>query len=400
MSIRRPARRRVNWALTIGLALVAAVAALALGAYIGMRTNGFGHRVEILAPPFGGKTVVNILALGEDDTSISMKRPRGLTDTIMLMRVDFATRRVVGISIPRDTRVEIDGYAPMKINAVHVIGGPLMTASVVQQITGVKPDYFIKTNLKGFRKSVDILGGVELDVEKDMHYTDTWGHLYINLKKGRQMMNGEHAMEYVRFRHDALGDITRMQRQQKFLKAFVSKMLSPAKLVKLPWVMKALIDEVDTNVTVRDGVALAELAKQINLNSIKMATLPATPQRIGRISYMIQDTDKTQQVVQELFFPKPPMPKIEVLNGSGIPGAAQKVADTLKQYGYQITKTGNAESYKYESTEVISHKGDTGVSQLASIVNCGTVKQDENKTAKADITVIVGKDCTLLNSGG
>jgi polyisoprenyl-teichoic acid--peptidoglycan teichoic acid transferase len=402
MTVRRVVyRSRPRWQSVIGwvfFSIVVLTGFAALGTYIGLRTKGFGHRVEFLAPAFGGKEVVYILAMGEDDTTITDKRPRGLTDTLILTKVDFTNKRIAAISIPRDTRIEMPGYVPMKINGAHVLGGPMLTVSAVQQITGVKPDYYVKTNLKGFRKSVDILGGVWIDVEKDMHYTDTWGHLYIDLKKGRQLMNGEHAMEYVRFRHDALGDITRMQRQQKFLKAFVARLLSPLKLPKLPWVVSALMAEVDTDMTTRDGIALAELAKGMDLNELKMATLPATPQRMGKISYMIQDVPKTQELVQQMFFPKPPMPKVEVLNGSGIPGAAQKVADALKQSGYVVTKVGNAGRFEYASTEVIGHKGEAGVTELAALVNSTTVKQVEDKTAIADVTVIVGRDCTLINN--
>ncbi len=398
---RRTYRSRPRWQTITGWAffsIVVIAGFTALGTYIGIRTQGFGHRVEFLAPPFGGKTLVYVLAMGEDDTFITDKRPRGLTDTLILTQVDFGNKRIAAISIPRDTRIEMPGYEPMKINSAHVLGGPLLTVQAVQQVTGIKPDYWVKTNLKGFRKSVDILGGVEIDVEKNMKYTDTWGHLYIDLKKGRQLLDGEHAMEYVRFRHDALGDITRMQRQQKFLKAFVSKMLSPIKLPKLPFVVKALMAEVQTNLTTRDGIALAELAREINLNDIKMATIPATPEMIGHISYLIQDVPKTQELVQEMFFPKPPMPKVEVLNGSGIPGAAKKVADALTQYGYEITNVGNAAKFDYASSEVIGHKGEAGLTQLATYVNSTNIKQDEDKTAKADITVIVGRDCPLINS--
>ena len=403
MSIRAPIRRRRRpVGRIIGMVLLVMVVLAgfaAIGAYIGYRTAGFGHRIEFLSPPFGGKETVYILALGEDDTGCTKSKPRGLSDTIILTRVDLANKRVAALSIPRDIRVDLEGYGTVKINAAHVHGGPILAAIAVEQLVGIKPDYYIKTNLKGFRKSVDVLGGVEIDVEKNMHYTDRWGGLYIDLHKGLQVLNGEKAMEYVRFRHDALGDITRVQRQQKFLKVFVAKMLSPIKLPKLPWVVKALMDNVETDVTLRDAVCLAELAKETGLNEVQMATLPATPETIHGISYMVANADESNKVIQELFFPKPPMPKIEVLNGSGIPGAAQKVADVLKERGYEVMNIGNASSFDYASTELIAHRGEEGINELASIVNSGAVKRDENPSAKVDITVIVGRDCTLLSAG-
>ncbi len=395
-------RSGIDYGRRVGIVLIvlAALAGFAaLGTYIGIRTSGFGHRVEFLAPTFGGKDVVYICAMGEDNTRLTQKRERGLTDTIILMQVDFPNKRVAAISVPRDTRIELPGHGYVKVNAAHVVGGPYLTMNAVEMLTGIKPDYYIKTNLNGFVQAVDILGGVEVDVEKNMHYDDNWGNLHINLKKGRQVLMGKDAMGYVRFRHDTLGDITRMGRQQKFIKAFISKMLSPTKLPKLPWVVKALMDNVDTSMTTRDGIRLAELFREINLSEVQMVQMPAVPEYISGISYMIQDVDKTKEVVQELFFPKPPMPSLEVLNGTGIPGAAQKVAEALKLYGYEVKTVGNAPSFGYESSQIVGHKGDNGLDKLAGLVNTGTITQDKKPESKADITVIVGKDCKLIGTG-
>lgn len=371
------------------------------GALIGLYTTKVGHHIqEQLAPPFGGKTTVFILALGEDDTSRTDKKPRGLSDTIILMRADLVNKQVAALSIPRDTKISLEGYAnECKINASHVYGGPTLTALAVQNLVGIKPDYYMKTNLKGFRKCVDILGGVEIDVEKNMRYNDNWGHLHIDLKKGRQLLNGEKAMEYVRFRHDALGDLSRIERQQKFLRALTEKMLSPTKLPKLPWVINAMIENVDTDMTARDLLALAELAKGMDLSTVKMAMLPGVPETQHGASYWIADSEQTAKVVSDLFYPKPPMPKVAVLNGSGIPGAAQKVAEILKQQGYEVTVIENAESFDHASTEVISHMdSQESPYKIAALVN-GIVKLEKDPEAKADVTVIIGKDFVMPSTG-
>ena len=386
--------------MVLFIILVVAIC-VAGGALLGLYTSNFGHQVrEQFAPPFGGKTAVVILVLGEDDTSRTDKKPRGLSDTIILMRADFVNKQVAALSIPRDTKIRLDGYAnECKINASHVYGGPALAEIAVQGLVGIKPDYYMKTDLKGFRKSVDILGGVMIDVEKDMNYDDNWGHLHIHLKKGRQLMNGEHAMEYVRFRHDALGDLSRIERQQKFLRALTEKMLSPTKLPKLPWVMSAMIQNVDTDMTARDLVALARLAQGMDLNTVKMAMLPGVPETIHGVSYWVADTEQSVKVVNDLFFPPPPMPKVAVLNGSGIPGVAEKVAETLKQQGYEVTVVENADSFDHKSTEVIGHT-ETGESsyRIAAILN-GVVKQEKDPNAKADVTVIVGSDYVAPSSG-
>ena len=389
-----------NAKLVLFIVLVIGVC-VAGGVLIGLYTSDFGHNIrQQLAPPFGGKSTVVILALGEDDTSRTDKKPRGLSDTIILMRADFTNKHVAAISIPRDTRIHLDGYAgECKINASHVYGGPTLTALAVEQLVGVKPEYYIKTNLKGFRKCVDILGGVEIDVEKNMRYNDNWGNLHINLKKGRQLLNGEQAMGYVRFRHDAMGDLTRIERQQKFLKALTQKALAPMNLPKLPRLMNAMIQNVDTDMTARDLLALAKLAEGMDLSTVNMAMLPGTPETIGGISYWIADPEQSAKVVSDVFFPPPPMPKVAVLNGSGIPGAAQKAAETLKQQGYEITSIENADSFKYKATEVICHVDSQESSYKIAVILNGIVKQEKDPNAKADVTVIIGSDYVAPSTG-
>ena len=371
------------------------------GTLIGLYTTNIGHHIQQqLAPPFGGKSEVVILVIGEDNTSRTDKKPRGLADTIILMRADFPNKRVAALSIPRDTGIRLDGYASQcKINAAHVYGGPTLTAIAVQGLVGIKPDYYIKTNHEGLRKCVDILGGVEIDVEKNMRYNDNWGKLHINLKKGRQLLNGEQAMGYVRFRHDAMGDLGRIERQQKFLKALTQKALAPMNLPKLPRLMNTMIQNVDTDMTARDLLALAKLAEGMDLSTVNMAMLPGTPETIGRISYWIADPEQSAKVVSDVFFPPPPMPKVAVLNGSGIPGAAQKAAETLKQQGYEITSIENADSFDYKATEVICHADSQESSyRIAAILN-GVVKQEKDPNAKAEVTVIVGRDYVVPSSG-
>ena len=388
----------VKMALFIILVVGGSIAA---GVFLGLYTSSFGKEVrKQFAPPFAGRKEVVILVLGEDNTSRTDKKPRGLADTIIMMRADFTNKRVAAISIPRDTMIRLDGYADRcKINAAHVYGGPTLTAIAVQGLVGIKPDYYIKTNHEGLRKCVDILGGVEIDVEKNMRYNDNWGNLHINLKKGRQLLNGEQAMGYIRFRHDAMGDIARIERQQKFLKALTAKALSPTKLPKLPMIVNAMIQNVETDMTARDLLALAKLAEGMDLNTVDMAMLPGVPETIGGISYWIADTQQSSKVVNDLFFPAPPMPKVAVLNGSGTPGAAQKVAEALKQQGYEVTVVENAESFDHKSTEVISHMDSRESSyRIAAILN-GVVKQEKDPNAKADVTVIVGSDWVSSSSG-
>ena len=385
------------------LILFALLAAVGIGALLGYYTSGggLGGVRKVFEPPFDGRRTVRILMLGEDNTGLAEDR-RGLSDTIILTSVDLDNKHVAAISIPRDTRVDLGEYGTCKINAAHVHGGPMLTAQVVGELTGVQPDYYVKTNIEGFKELVDILGGVQIYVEKNMNYDDNWGKLHIHLKKGMQRLDGEKAMQYVRFRHDTFGDITRIQRQQKFLKALAEKALAPENLPKLPRTIRAVLRNVDTNLGPRDAISLARFFSKLDMERVKTETIPGVPETIGGASYWIADPVATAEIVKQLFFPPmPALPTVEVLNGSGIVGAAQKVGNALSQHGYDVLYIENADSNKYTSSEVIVHNPEAlDIEQIADIMNTDTIKKEENPSAKADVTVIVGKDCLIIGSGG
>ncbi|MCL6518924.1 MAG: LCP family protein [Armatimonadetes bacterium] len=393
--------------LLVLLIILCFAAAVGLGTLLGYYTthSGFSHKVkEIIEPPFDGKKTVRILVIGEDDTGKRNETKRGLSDSIIIASIDFDKQQVAALSIPRDTRVDLNGYGGMqKINAAHVFGGPMLTRLAVAQLTGIEADYYIKTNTKGFKKCVDILGGVEIDVEKNMRYIDKWGGLYINLEKGRQVLDGEHAMQYVRFRHDALGDISRIQRQQKFLRALVKKAVSPINLPKLPRLISTMLENVETDMTPRDLVALAKLASKLDLSQVEMETLPGAPQNINGISYWIADSQKTAEVVAKLFFRQDTTPipaKIEVLNGSGVQGVAKKVAESLKQSGYEITSVGNAPSFNYTTSEIVCRmRTDKAARHVAEVTGISVIRRETDESVGADLTIIIGKDRALAFQG-
>ncbi|MHB0912054.1 MAG: LCP family protein [Armatimonadota bacterium] len=382
------------WAVVIIFLVIVLSAGLGviLGTYY-PQSGLFGAVKDVWRPPFGGQKLVRILVIGEDNTGGNKEKPRGLSDTIMLVSLDLEANRVTALSVPRDTMVEIPGHGTVKINAAHVIGGVPLVSQMVEEITGVHPDYYMKTDSEGFKKCVDILGGVEIDVEKNMHYDDNWGHLHINLKKGRQVLSGVDAMGYVRFRHDAMGDITRVERQRKFLMALAKKTLEPGSLPKLPKIVAELNKHVETNLSPKDLLALAKLPEKIDLSTVKTETLPGAPQNIGGASYWIADPERMRELINELFFSRvlPGLPTVEVLNGSGVSGTAGRVAEALRSRGYEVKGVGNADSFDYETSRVVCHRSDlAGVESITDLL--GVPVSEELSEGGADVTVIVGKD--------
>jgi len=399
-------RKGASGVVVVLAAVLCIIVAAGIGILLGYYTSngGLWTKVkEIQRAPFDGKRVVRILVLGEDNTGLRNDQKRGLSDTIILASVDLDAGTVSAISIPRDTLVDLNGYGgTRKINAAHVLGGPSLTKLAVYGLTGLQADYYIKTDVEGFKKCVDILGGVEIDVEKNMHYIDRRGGLYINLKKGLQLLDGEKAMEYVRFRHDTLGDISRIQRQQKFLQALAKKALSPVNLPKLPALISAMHKYTVTDMTTKDLLALAHFLKDRTPEQVKMATLPGSPKTIHGVSYWIPDQEKASMVLRELFFHRaaPVVAKIHVLNGCGVQGAANRLAELLKQQGYEVAKVGNAPRFDYALSEVVYRNGSSEQArQVASALGINIIRPQDDQSSEADVTIIVGRDRAPAVSG-
>lgn len=366
--------------------------------------------------PFGGKEQVRILMIGEDDTSKRNANGHGLSDTLVVMAFDTRTKEARALSIPRDTRVEIPGHGTCKINSAHVYGGPELTRQVVHELLGADIDYYIKTNTSGLRGLVDLVGGVYIKVDKDMRYTDRHGGLHINLKASseKQLLNGEQAEGYVRFRHDRYGDSGydivdgkkvpqgRIVRQQYFMRALANRILSMEHKRDRADVLRQAIERkyIVTDLNLKDWDGLADFFKDFEPTKMAMDVLPGEPGNVHGASYWLPDYDKIGDLVaRNLYFQGPvggdTTATVEVLNGSGIAGAAGKVAEQLKEAGFEVTRTDNADSFGYTRCAIISHKPkDEPVQRLAKLLNCDEtdITEDTARAKGADVTVIVGRD--------
>src|SRR5690606_33720966 len=149
-----------------------------------------------------GKDRVNILLLGGDSRGLS-KNDVPRSDSNMVISVDPVTKKAHLFSILRDTYVRIPGHGMDRINTALVYGGPQLAMQTTSELLGLPIQYFVFTDFQGFMELVDALGGIELDVEKDMKYHDSVEPEFdIDLKKGLQHLDGKTALQYVRFRHD------------------------------------------------------------------------------------------------------------------------------------------------------------------------------------------------------
>ncbi|WP_289141599.1 LCP family protein [uncultured Brevibacillus sp.] len=258
-------------------------------------------------PQWDGKERVNILLMGVDRRGMKNNGlPR--SDSMMLVSVDPLTKRYDLFSILRDTYVDIPGNGSSRINSAIVDGGPEMAMKTVSQFTGLPVDRYVITDFEGFKALIDAIGGVELDVEKNMYYHDPTdkGVYDINLKKGLQQLDGNKALQYVRFRHDATSDYTRTERQRKLLAAIANQMKNGTTLIQLPSILKEVTPYVQTNIGSMDMLKLSALGLSLNTQSPGNYQLP--PMGMFRESHkagsvLVPDVDQVQSFIQEKLQP-------------------------------------------------------------------------------------------------
>lgn len=252
----------------------------------------------------------NILLLGVDSNGAGTDTWKGTrSDTIIVLNIDPASHSVNAISIPRDSKVYIAGnHGIDKINSAHAYGGIEMTKKTVEDTLGIRINKYICVHDEGVIETIDALGGIPIYVEKNMKYDDFSGKLHINLSKGNHVLSGKEAVGYLRFRHDALGDIGRTQRQQWFLRGFLQRLQSPQVITKIPQIVNISKKYIKTDMSVYELSQLAALAKGFDEGNIQIAMLPGAPNSKGGTSYWILNPDKVQDVVNRLIYREEAIP--------------------------------------------------------------------------------------------
>ncbi|WP_366923727.1 LCP family protein [Metallumcola ferriviriculae] len=238
-----------------------------------------------------GDRMMTVLMVGVDRRNEEASR----SDTIMVAFINQDTQEVKILSVPRDTYAKVPGHGNTKINHAHAYGGMDLLTTSVEELLGTDIDRYVEVDFQGFINIIDILDGVETDVEKDMYYEPE----NINLKKGLQTLNGEDALAYVRYRSDGRGDIGRVGRQQKFLNLLLDQAVEAKTLWKLPELIGELRKNVKSDLTVKDMLLLAKDLNGITSAKLDAATLPGEATYIDELSYWRLDYDAVEKMLDE-----------------------------------------------------------------------------------------------------
>lgn len=255
----------------------------------------------------------NFLVLGVDNEEV-------LTDVIMACSYISTTGEINILSVPRDTYVSFSGQdltdlrkinsgAPwyMKINSVYPFtksDGLGTLESTVENLLGIKFDYYVKVNLDAFTYIVDSVGGIYFDVPSGgLYYSDPTQNLKIALKGGYQLLDGEAAEGLVRYRSYAQADIQRVAVQQEFIKEFITQVVSKETFLdNVGTLAMSFIKYVETDFNVADLPKYLTSFSNIDLNNINTSTVPGDAGYIDELSYYIHNEKLLQEIVEDYFY--------------------------------------------------------------------------------------------------
>jgi LCP family protein required for cell wall assembly len=215
----------------------------------------------------------------------------------MLVHVDPARQSINCLSIPRDTRVYIKGHGLEKIAHAHAYGSMPLTIDTVEQFTGIKIDRYISLDYAVFARLVDMLGGIEINVPKELKTK------YFDFKPGRQLMNGRQTYVYINNRSEPMADLDRIKRQHYFFAALLETFKKRSSALDLARFYYEIRKNAVTSFTFADAMQLAMFAGRLKLEDVNIETAPGHAEYIDGISYWITDQETLKQQENRLFEP-------------------------------------------------------------------------------------------------
>jgi LCP family protein required for cell wall assembly len=352
---------------------------------------------------------LNILVMGIDPlpgaSNTSPEIFTGPSDTMLLLRLDPNDKSMRVLSIPRDTIVLFPEIGLAKISLANARGGSALAARMASRtLNNVPIDRYVRINIGTLRELVDLLGGVEVLVPQQMAYKDATQQLEIDLEPGWQTLNGDQAQQFARFRDSKIGDVARVQRQQLLLLALRDRLTSPAVVPHLPKLTRIMQNYVDTNLSLTEMLVLVNFCVGLERENFQMVLLPGNLSPLSKdpSSYWLdpagQDRVMSQYFgVQSIGNPQKPRAlstlRIAIQNASGQPKLGDRVAEYLKERGFENVYTVSNWPDRQRQTEIIVQRGNLeAAADLKQILGLGNIEAASTGDLESHLTIRVGKD--------
>lgn len=236
----------------------------------------------------------------EEITFLVAGTNENLTDTIIYGKYNTTENKLYMMSVPRDTYTTNEVCVGHKINAIYRGKNLDAFLNEIKELLDVDIDYYAIFDSSFVKEVVDAVGGVEIYVPQRMYYSGGNPRIVIDLEEGTQVLNGEKAEQFLRFRSGyANADLGRVEAQRSFIKAFIKTVLKKENITNIPKIVKIALDNTKTNATTREILKYANEIKEINIDEIVSTTMPNTPKYIDGISYVIADKDEARRIIKE-----------------------------------------------------------------------------------------------------
>ena len=372
----------------------------------------------------GGTQGLVATAMGQTQEEIENLEPfsalligssQNMTDTIMIFKYNPQTQQAYLISIPRDTYTGYNkAYATAsdKINCLYLNGKAEKTLNAVNRVTGLDLKYYVVVDTEALRSLVDAIGGVYFDVPIDMKYTDKKQDLYINLKAGYQLLDGDKAEQVVRFRHNQDGtsydfeygdnDTGRMKTQRNFLKAVMKQTLTPTNILKIGDFIDIAQTYVKTNIPIDVMKKYIAPAVKFNVDNLETGTIPGVNEKCNGVWVFIANKYNTKVYLNEMDtklsgideISKEELSniKIEILNGTSSSSTLKEVKTLLTDAGFTISKTSLTNSTAKTSIINKTEISNNIITSIQALLEVGEVSKATSSESVTDITIILGKD--------
>lgn len=351
----------------------------------------------------------NILVMGVDvgtPGATNADDPKR-TDTLILAHYNAENKKINLISIPRDTLVEIDGKN-QKINAAHAIGGVNYSVAAVETLLGIKIDYYGKINYEGFDKVINAIGGIDMDITRQMDYDDPMQDLSIHFDKGTSVhLDGKKAEEFFRWRKNTdgsgfeNGDLGRIQNQHLFISKVMEKVKSPIIVIKIPSILAAIKGSVETNMDANEILKYGYIFATIDDAKFSMDTIKGDLKDVAGVSYVVYNEAQNEKVVSQLnngdvYNVDKSKLKIKIINGTKTAGLASDYSTYLVEHGYNKAVTGNGDASSISKISV--YNGDENIkTDLKKDFKIDNIDFLSSNDEEFDLVVVLGDDHKLMH---
>jgi len=413
---RRHRTKKIMVGVGIGLMICVALAAaggFAYWKYIENRLNknitGTKKLNNLDLTKVGSQEPYNLLIMGYDKRKGDTQYR---SDTMLLARVDPKKKKIWMISLPRDYRVEIPGYGTRKLNAAYSFGQEKLAISTVEALTGQKINHYMGVNFTGFKKIVEAMGGIEVDVPykiDDPKADYTPGKTASVIDKGTQVLDGPHALTFVRTRAFPDADITRMKNQQIFFKAVADTAAHKLTVAQIPGLVTAAVPYMSTDMSLMDLIRTARDLKGAGSENMYTTSLPGAwvspflvPDEAKKAEILKKfeegvpfDETAAESEAKKVASLKPGDVKVTVRNGTTKVGVAKQAASVLTTRGFSVGEVGNTDVQNVYTKTMVIYKTSKASAQLVAKYlqpNVQIVQSRGMYTFKTETMVIIGKD--------